>query len=260
MKNLMIFVNPNKSFWSQESLLMIKTNIDNSLELGYNIKDIIVATNFPFEYAGVEALVVPDSCICDYWLQVSKINVICWLFENNKIEDDIYWFHDLDAFEAHKINYNLPSNIDAAFTDYGYRYRHWNTGSFFFNNNAADIFKLIKERCYEIKTNEEKALDHLTINNINNINSRIEKVNITYNYPGSNNGYKYFEMVYERCDLPVKVLHFHPLRWGGRFFRMFDGGNPLSVNLIPDRLINILNKYGATGARPKKWIKKYGHT
>lgn len=262
MKNLLTYTHPDHAFFGIEDNLMIETQIENSLELGWKKEDIILATNFPYEYMGVKSVVVSDDCMCSWWKQVSKIDCILWLFDNGRIKDDIYWFHDLDAFEAYPLEFekNLEDGIDIYLTDYGYRYRKWNTGSFFFNNKSRDIFQMIWDRCHEIDSlekdkdlihayNEERSLEHLTGNNINNINSRIKKINPTYNFPGSNNGFKNFEMVYERCEKPVKVPHFHPLRWGGRFYRMFDGGNPLKVKMLPERLIKIFNKKGAYGTR-----------
>ena len=247
MKNLMTYTHPENAFSGIEDNLMIRTNIENSLLLGWKPEDIIVATNFPFEYMGVKAVEVSDDCQCKWWKQVSKIDCILWLFDNNKIEDnEIYWFHDLDAFEAHPVKMELDG-IDVAFTDYGYRYTHWNTGSFFFNSKSRDIFQAIHDDCYEKELNEEVALEHLISKNTCNINKRMKKADITYNFPGSNNGYKNFEMVYDRCEKPIKVLHFHPLRWSARFYRMFDGGNPLEVQMIPKRLSKILNKHGACG-------------
>jgi hypothetical protein len=247
MKNLMVYISPKKEFWGVEDPLMIETQIENSLELGWKLEDIKLVTNFEYEHCGVKSIVVSDNCYCDWWKQVSKMNGILELFKMDLIkQDEIYWFHDLDAFEAVPINVDLEGK-EAAFTDYGYSDKRWNTGSFFFKKEARDIMQAITDRCYEKHINEEYALGELTKNNENNINSRIKKINITYNFPGSNNGYKYFKMVYDSCELPVQVLHFHPLRWSGRFYRMFDGNNEYGVIMISERLKRILNNKGAYG-------------
>jgi len=207
----------------------------------------MLVTNFDYEHCGVKSIVISDNCYCDWWKQVSKMNGILELFKKDMIEkDEIYWFHDLDAFENSPINVDLEDK-EAAFTDYGYTDKRWNTGSFFFKKESKDIIQKIVDKCYEKKINEEYALRELINDNINNINSRIKKINITYNFPGSNNGYKNFKMVYDSCDLPVQVLHFHPLRWSGRFYRMFDGNNHYKILMISNILKKILNNKGSYG-------------
>ena len=236
MKNLVIYINQDKQFFGIEDNLMVQTQIENSLELGWKAEDILLVTNFPYEFSNIKSRVLEDDCYCIWWKQTSKINGIVRMFEKNLIEpDQIYWLHDLDAFENYPVEMDLEGK-DTAFTDYGYDYRLWNTGSFFFNSKSRDIFEMIKKRCYEIEKNEERVLEHFTNNNVGNINSRIKRINITYNFPGSNNGNKYFQKVWDVCEKPVKVLHFHPLRWEGRFYRMMNGGNPLGVKLMSERL------------------------
>lgn len=52
MKNLLIYTNADKEF-SEENKTLVKIHIDNSLELGWDRKDILLYTNFPYEYNGV---------------------------------------------------------------------------------------------------------------------------------------------------------------------------------------------------------------
>lgn len=47
MKNLLIYVNPRKD-WDDETRKLIKLQVDNSLDLGWSSRDIILATNFPY--------------------------------------------------------------------------------------------------------------------------------------------------------------------------------------------------------------------
>ena len=255
----MVYINPDKQFFGIEDNLMVETNIENSIELGYDLKDIMLVTNFEYEHKGVKSIVVSDECYFKPWKQVSKMLGIMELFDRNLIEEnEVYWFHDLDAFENNKVVVDIEG-YDVGFTPYGYNDR-WNTGSFLFKKSSRDIMQMITDWCVDSykaqgsdkpnrEINEEYALGDLTAKNVNNINPRIKTLNITYNYPGSQNGLKYFEHIYDSCDLPVQVLHFHPLRWSGRFYRMFHGGNPYNVNLITDRLLKILNSKGAYGNR-----------
>ncbi|KKM16173.1 hypothetical protein LCGC14_1688480, partial [marine sediment metagenome] len=77
MKNLMVYILSNENKWTNienptdlSPLLIayIKAQIDNSIELKWNVNDIILATNFDFEYRGVK----------NYYLQsCSKDLVFC---------------------------------------------------------------------------------------------------------------------------------------------------------------------------------------
>lgn len=102
MKNLPIFISPQKQFYD-ESLVSVKIQIDNSIDLGWKREDIILATNFNFEYNGVKSIVVSDH---NYWLQdirQSKHTTILELIGrrviNNLVNTELYWFHDLDAYQ-----------------------------------------------------------------------------------------------------------------------------------------------------------------
>jgi hypothetical protein len=240
MKNLLIYINPSHE-WSEENKKLVKLQIDNSLSLGWKRKDILLITNFPYDYDEVISLVAPDELFCPYFPQASKINTILWMFENKLIGDDTYWFHDMEAFQNYPFNFELTK--DLALTDYGYCER-WNTGSFFFKKEARDIFQLIKNDSDAHQDGEEWALGRLTKQNIGNINDQYEVLNITYNFPGSVNAVRNFEMIYNKTDKPVLVPHFHPNNRKGLFYRVMTGENVLGVNVLSDRLIGFFNKYG----------------
>ena len=90
MKNLLIYINPAKDFVDSKDRTNIKElakiQIDNSLDLGWAVEDIVFVTNFPYEYGGVKALVIDDdSLFCDIsgtaYGKASKINVILYLLK-----------------------------------------------------------------------------------------------------------------------------------------------------------------------------------
>jgi hypothetical protein len=86
MKNLLIYINPAKSFineaWKDENDILAKIQIDNSLEMGCKKEDIILVTNFEYEYRGVKSIVVSDDLYCNHSAGTpSKINVIVDLFD-----------------------------------------------------------------------------------------------------------------------------------------------------------------------------------
>jgi len=207
MKNLLIYFHPRKGF-DREHKALARIQIDNSLRF-WNKEDIIIVTNFVYEYNGVKALVLDDSLHCDHWSQSSKINCICHLLSAGMV-NELCWFHDFDAYQLNKITkdeFDLDE-ISAGFTDYGWSEK-WNTGSFVFSPGAADIFDLMRERLYRHRYDEEKALMALTGDSSNGINDRIKRLNITYNI-----GMKKIERNVRRATKPLKVLHFHPKKPG----------------------------------------------
>ena len=96
---------------------------------------------------------------------------------------------------------------------------------------------MVKNKIYEMSNEDERALVYLTSHNINNINSRIKKLNITYQI-----GMRRVEHNYEKATKPLKVLHFHPSK-KGLLDRFMYGKNELGVVFMPERLIEIFNKH-----------------
>lgn len=226
MKNLLIYVNPERKF-SPEYDNLTQIQIDNSLELGWALKDIILVTNFPYEYRGVKSIIVGDYEAFDQ-NRSTKIPAINELFRRGLIEDNtIYWFHDHDAFQLEPIDVSLEA--DAGFTVFR-RPAIWNAGSFFFKKSAEDIFQNIWEYMNSRGTNEQDALTYIWQHNIGEINNRYELMGITYNL-----GIYHVKNNLKKAELPIKVAHFHP-----RKKHHLD----LYRDIVTERLMTIFNKYG----------------
>src|SRR3989344_3123068 len=226
MKNLLIYTNPDKKF-TPEYEDLTKVQIDNSLSLGWKRQDLLLVTNFDYEYQGIKSIVVGDYKVIDQ-NRSTKIPAINQLFADGIIQDELYWFHDHDAFQL--VPFEVALEVDAGFTDHGSYSNTWNAGSFFFKTGAQDIFIWIWEYMNLRGTNEQNALTYMWQNNINEINSRYKKMNSTYNV----GIYRIAENV-KNSELPIKVAHFHPHKK-----RHLD----LYRNILPQRLTTIFNKYG----------------
>ena len=244
MKNLLIYVNPTG--FDEESEKLVKIQIDNSLELGWKKEDILLVTSFDYEYNGVKATVV-EKGYCPFKKENSKETTIVHLFEIGFIQNELYWCHDLDAYQLEPIieeELGLDGLV-AGFTDYG-RKPMWQMGSFFFKREAEDIFRAVVERLapgldsQRRPRYDEYAMMDLTDNNINNINSRIKRLSNTYNF-----GMRRVGFCYEKAEKPLKVLHFHPQyeKLNNLNIAMY-GKNDLGVPLMNDRLIKIFHHYG----------------
>lgn len=227
MKNLLIYINPVDKKFSPEHEDLTRIQIDNSLDLGWNVEDILLVTNFDYSYKGVKSIIVDDYAVFDQ-NRSTKVPAIIQLFNDGVIKDnEVYWFHDHDAFELIPIKVELKTN--AGFTNHGWSAK-WNAGSFFFKKSAQDIFSLIYEYMNLRSTNEQDALTFLWQENINDINKKCEIMNITYNI-----GIYFIDKNLKKAELPMKVAHFHPHK--KRHLDLFR-------SFLPERLMTIFNKYG----------------
>jgi hypothetical protein len=198
--------------------------------MGWRPKDILLVTNFNYEYNGIKSIIVDDYEFFDQ-NRSTKIPAINQLFDDGIIqENDSYWFHDHDAFQL--VPFDIKLKDDAAFTDHGAFSKSWNAGSFFFKKNAKDIFEDIWKIMNQKNWNEQNSLTFMWQNNINNINSRYTLLDPSYNI----GIYKIDENIIA-SKLPIKVVHFHPHK--KRHFELYK-----SRNLLPERLLKIFSKYG----------------
>lgn len=227
MKNLLIYVSPEKKF-SEEHETLTKIQIDNSLSLGWKKEDVLLVTNFDYEYNGVKTIIVDDYEVFDQ-NRSTKIPAINQLFRDGVIQDnEVYWFHDHDAFQLEPFDIELDN--DVGFTTHGAYSPTWNAGSFFFKKSAEDIFLKIWELMNLRNTNEQNALTSMWDNNINNINDRFEFINQAYNI-----GMYKIEENLKLAGMSPKVAHFHPHKQ-----RHLD----LFRSILPQHLITIFNNYG----------------
>lgn len=248
MKNLLIYTSPYKKF-DQETAILAKIQIDNSFDLGWRKQDILLVTDFPFEYNGIKSLVLNQDIYYDFDLAASKIPVALYLQECGIIEkDELYWCHDFDAYELHQISQTEVGleEVDLGLVHYFYK-PEWALSNFFFKIGSFDIIELIHNttlsRPLESRNNE-KALTWLIKHN--KIQSRrYKKLNVTYNIAK-----RHLQTTYKEAEKPIKVLHFRPSdpkddRMPDSALNMFMyGKNRLKIPLMSDRLIKIFNDHG----------------
>lgn len=225
MKNLLIYISPDKKF-NAENEVYVKIQIENSLDY-WKKEDLMLVTNFPHEYCGVKAVIVPF----EKDVLRNKFDVIVYLLEN-KIVNELTWFHDTEAWQLAPLN--LMLNNELGLTDYGWSER-WNGGSMFFDDRSLDIFKWLQNEASEKGIDDESALMNLTRSNYNNINSRIQRLNITYNL-----GKRHRNENILIADKPVRVAHFHPYR--ENLLKKFD-------SLLPEKLKKLMYENISSGSK-----------
>ncbi len=235
LKNLLVYIDPTKAFSGLYGQL-VKVQIDNSLNLGWKRKDILIVTNFSYEYNGVKAIVVGDEHYCVVRPRSIKTAIVPFLIDEGIIEKGkIYWNHDLDAFELNLIDEAELGldGVDAGLTDYGWRERLC-MGSFFVKASSRDIFKKAKPIIYK-DIEDETAMMQLTANQ--KYGKRCKRLNITYNF-----GMRNIKLNFDKAIKPLRVVHFRPYnRWVPTLDIFMYGKNELSIPLIDRRLKKILN-------------------
>jgi len=229
MKNLIIANLTESKRYSYSNIdLLLKSQIENSLQLGWNKEDIILLSNFNYNFMGVASIKIG---LNDFCYTGSKMFGIKFLFDNN-ITDDVVWAHDLDAWQ--NVFFECPDFKDVGIACYSNS--KYNGGSIFWKKSANDIIDEIVDFITLNKNNKEEP----TLNQIlksNKYEKRVTNVNNTFNV-----GCSGYVKRYDRSIKPIHVCHFHPYNKTAWETHALDR-NGLDTKGISDRLENLLRKY-----------------
>ncbi len=229
MKNFIIANKSKHKRYKFENIdILLKAQIENSLELGWKIKDIILLSNFNYEFMGVKSINVSLNKEC---LTGSKMFGMKYLLDNNMV-NDIIWAHDLDAWQ--NVPFYCPDFKDVGITCYSTS--KYNGGSIFWKKSAKDIvYKIIEE----INNNEENK-EEPTLNKIlksKEYKNRVTNIDNTFNV-----GCSGYVKRWDRSIKPIRVCHFHPYNKTAWETHALDR-NGLDCNGISNRLKELLRKY-----------------
>lgn len=197
MKNVLVANFLEKSRYTLEPLKqLVNLQIENSIDVGWEIEDILLVTNFNHEFMGVKAINTELNKIC---ITGSKMFGVQFLYKNNITKDSI-WAHDLDAFQ--NVLFEEPEFKDVGITTYSRP--NFNGGSVFWKYSALDIINKIVETINEKKSvKEEPILDIVLKDDL--YKDRVSVLNNTYNV-----GCSAFVKRYDVSEKPIKVAHLHP--------------------------------------------------
>ena len=239
MKLIFIYTSKDEKF-SESILPYVKLQIDNSIECGWKPEDIILVTNFKYEYHNVKSLVIPF-ITCKYDPNSTKSYVIHYMLNNGLIGDDLYWAHDFDLYQNYPIEELELGNFDLGVCSYEYK-SEWNCGSIFFRKSAKDKFNIWYEEMEKWKSRriEEMALTKLT----NEGKIEVKKMNVTYNI-----SMRRPHRSYKKATKPIKCVHFHPYYMDYMLPEtLLDtfmyGKNPIGIPFMSERLIKLFHRYG----------------
>ena len=228
MKNFMV-ANLTRGRYKPKAIhLLLKAQIENSLALGWSSENVILITNFEFEFMGVKASKVElnDSCFTG-----SKMFGMKYLYDNDMVRD-VVWAHDLDAWQ--NVPFYCPDFKDVGLACYSTS--KYNGGSMFWKNSGKDIALRIVS---EIESNSENK-EEPTLNRIvksKEFKNRITTLNNTFNV-----GCSGYVKRWNRSTKPIRVCHFHPYNRIAWETHALDR-NGLDTKGISNRLENLLRKY-----------------
>ena len=213
---------------------LLKAQIDNSLECGWDPKDIIIATNFEFEYKKVKTYVLDE--ICDYSQFFHKQYATLEMMKKGIFEGQNIWYHDLDAFQLEPFDFPY-FNGDCGTCVYPNGDGHsCQCGVIYLKHSSKDIFEFLvnnmKAKNFQTPDDEVVIRNHVKLNP--KYSNRVSVLNTSYNM-----GMTGFNYRYQSAEKPIKVAHFHPNN-PKQYSYMVEGKNDLNIKIVNERLLNIL--------------------
>lgn len=194
MKRLLVGnVQPNTKWLGSDLITLLKAQIHNSIELGWNRDDLLILVNFDFDFMDVKPIKIPMNSFC---LTGSKMFAIQWVF-NNGI-DDVVWSADLDVWQ--NVPFQCPEFNDVGVTEYSRP--KINGGSIFWKKQAIDIInEVVGTLDKDLARREEPTLNRV----LRKYLDRVTTLNYTYNV-----GCSGYIPRYTKSIKPVHAFHFHP--------------------------------------------------
>ena len=250
MKNFMVFVNGNYKELLREGDTdysnhektenFLRAQIDNSLDFGWKPNDIIIATNFDFEYRGVKTYIMDE--ICDYSQYFHKQYALLECMKKGMFGNKNIWYHDLDAFQVNNFEFPIFDGDWGTCVYPGGDGHSLQCGVMYFKPTAQDIFEemvqLMKEKKFGTHDDEVVSRNFGKLNP--KYSNRISVINTRWNV-----GMTGFKNRYGMAMKPINVVHFHPDKQR-EWDVMAEGKNEHNVQLIDERLQNIFKKHNLT--------------
>ena len=206
----------------KELFTLFKMQIDNSLHYGWQAEDIILGTNFDFEYKGIKSYRLTN--VCKFNIFNNKWYGMLELMQLGVLNDD-FWFHDQDNWQINQ--FDFPEFLGEIGACTYVKTPEWNTGSVFVKRSALNILEYIvqsmKMNPVEYQSDENWIAFLRTQSEIVPF---LSTINTEYCV-----GYTFFNERYQLANKPVKVLGFVPNTKSHELFT--------EKNLIPDNLQTI---------------------
>jgi len=237
MKQVIIYNQLNTSnhgasrYVNEELFKFLQCQIDISLHLGWDVNDIVLGTNFDFEYRGVKNYHLTKICdwsgFHNFWFGALE------LMELGIITED-FWLHDHDSWPIRKFSFPEFQGEIAGCEYIGTR--EWNCGSIYCKGSSKEILQYIVE-VLTLNKDVELSSDEVFISHLradSPIKNYLTSINTTYNV-----GVTHGQLRLNAAIKPVNVLSFNPSLEKGRE-RLKSSG---LYTEIPSELLTIYQKY-----------------
>ncbi len=210
MKNVIVYNQVDTTYHTSEKytdehlINYLKSQIDNSLRLGWDEVDIIIGTNFDFEYRGIKNYQLEDVCLYsgfnNFWYGALELM-------NKGILVEDFWLHDQDTWALRKFDFpNFSGEI--AGCEY-VKTNQWNCGSIYFKKTSKFILEYIvdimKNNPSQKVSSDEEWIAFLRYSPQSEIKDYFTSINNQYNV-----GCTSFDYRYNAANKPINVLAFKP--------------------------------------------------
>jgi len=220
-----------KRYVNEDLFRFLHCQIDIILHLGWSPDDIILGTNFDFEYRGVKNHHLTNICkwsgFNNFWFGALE------LLQKGVIKDN-FWLHDHDSWPIRKFDF---PKFDGEIAGCEYvATREWNCGSIYCKQSCTDVLEYIVETLTinkdVIVSSDEIFISHLRAHSP--IKPMLSSIDNTYNV-----GVTHGPLRLNAATKPVNVLSFNPGLEIGRERLMNTG----LFNEIPADILEIYRKY-----------------
>lgn len=222
--------------------ILVRAQIENSLELGWHREDIVFVANYDYEFMGVKSLRAP---LNDFCFTGSKIFALTW-YVKHVIMSDTIWSRDLDCWQNSAFGHPVfDGDVGCAC----YSTPKYNGGSIFWTPRSKDIIEEIAKRLTEGKEPKEEP----TLNKVfksKEYRDRISVIDHTYNV-----GCSGYVPRFERSLKPIRVCHFHPYNGIAWEIHALDRDGAGAISVGP-RLERLLRKYYPLATELRRKRKK----
>ena len=236
MKNVLIYNKLENKKKYEDNVLdrYIKAQIHNSLDLGWDKEDIILATNFDFEHMGIKNVqlnnVFKPNGYMNKWFGMGELM-------DGVLKGEDFWFHDQDNWPTMKFDFpEFEGHVG------GCEYIgtiEWNTASIFVKKDGKSTIDYItqsaemNEEYWKLPQNVNDETLMSAIRHYGEINSFMSSLNTEYNV-----GCTHFDKRYAFANKPVKVFGFKP---------DIEKDYSIMEDYIDDRLKDIFKLYKLRG-------------
>jgi len=240
VKNVMVAnYRPGSKVTLDQLRKLLDVQIENSIALGWKPDDVVVVANFSYEQMGVTAT---RAGLYERCLRGSKVFAFDFLFREGMADpDEVYWTHDLDAWQNHW--FDCPTFADVGVAEYS-RPR-FNGGSVFYRHAARDIVAEVVRQITQAGADKEEPVLNAVLK-LPTYRARVTILNSTFNV-----GCSGFVKRYQRATKPVLVCHMHPtnrIAWDTHV----NDRNEIGERAVSPRLMELLVRRFHDGVPPRK--------